>query len=262
MVLLLFGFALMLHASAAQFTPPLNDFWEALYLAGTFMFTVGSGAADAHGYARWLLLIAALSGFGVVTATITFILEIQTNLHEREKGVLKLSGLAGKPPSGVGLLESFAALGMRDALGGFFREWADWSAAVLNSHASFPVLVYFHSIDSESDWVTALQAVLDAATLTMAVTEEHCGAAVFLHRAGARTAAHLAELFRLDADDPYPPDAPMLQAVSRRLQQAGYATKPIDSDLVAQFANLRDDYAGRLKALAQHLGSQQCPLVP
>ena len=31
---------------------------------------------------------------------------------------------------------------------------------------------------------------------------------------------------------------------------------------VARFADLRNDYAGRLNALARHLGSQPCPLEP
>jgi hypothetical protein len=262
MVLLLIGFALMLHASAALFSPPLRNFGQAAYVSGAYLLTIGTNEVQPHGIMRWLLLIAALSGFGVITATITFILEIQNNLHEREKGVLKLSGLAGKPSSGVGILETFAALGMRDELGRFFREWADWSAAVLNSHASFPVLVYFHSADSESDWVVALQAVLDASTLLMVVTEENCGAAVFLHRAGSRTAAHLADLFRLEAEDPFPANESALRSVGDRLQGAGYPTKSIDSELIARFADLRSDYAGRLSALARHLGSQPCPLEP
>jgi hypothetical protein len=262
MLLLLLGFALMLHASAREFTPPLHGFGMASYVSGAYLLTIGTNEVQPHGFMRALLLMAALAGFGVITATITFILEIQANLHERDKEVLKLSGLAGKPPSGVGLLENFAALGMRDELGQFFREWAAWSAAILNSHASFSVLVYFHSVDSESDWVVALQVVLDASALLTVMTEENCGAAVFLHRAGSRTAAHLADLFRLEAEDPFPAQESTLRSVSDRLQSAGYGTKIIDAELVTRFVDLRGDYAGRLNALARHLGSRPCPLEP
>jgi hypothetical protein len=97
-VLLLIGFALMLHAGAPLFSPPLRNFGQAAYVSGAYLLTIGTNEVQPHGMMRWLLLIAALSGFGVITATITFILEIQNNLHERETGVLKLSGLAGKPP--------------------------------------------------------------------------------------------------------------------------------------------------------------------
>jgi hypothetical protein len=262
-VLLCLGFGTILHACAALFSPPLTQFGHALYVAGAFVLTVGTNEVQPHGIARLLLLTAALSGFGVITATITFIIEIQTNLHERETGVLKLSGLAGKPASGIGLLETFAALGLRDDLRGFFKEWADWSAGVLNSHVSFPVLVYFHSVDSESDWVTALQVVLDSATLAMTLTEEEsAGAAAYMHRVGSRTAAHLCELFHLQSEQAQTPDGAVLKSLAEKLQRAGYAVKTIDSETTGRLGDLRSDYVGRLNALARHLGSQQCPLLP
>jgi hypothetical protein len=262
MVLLLFGFALMLHASAGLFTPRLRSFGQAAYASGSYLLTIGTNEVQPQGYARWLLLMEALSGFGVITATITFILEIQSNLHEREAGVLRLSGLAGKPPSGLGLLETFAELKMRSELGSFFREWADWSAATLNSHVSFPVLVYFHSVASEIDWVTALQAVLDAATLIVTLTEQDCGAAVFLHRSGSRMAAHLCELFDLKADERHPITEKELRFVSERLTGHGYPVRRLDTETVERFVSLRSDYHDRLAALARHLGSNQCPLIP
>src|ERR1051326_9194033 len=259
MVLLLFGFGLMLHAIGGNFAPPLRNFSQAVYVAGTYLLTVGTSEVQPHGLARWLMLIAALCGFGVITATITFILEIQTNLHERESGVLKLSGLAGKPPSGLGLLQTYAELGLRNRLGDFFKEWADWSAAVLNSHVSFPLLVYFHSIDSESDWVTALELVLDAATLIMVLTGEECGTAVFLHRAGSRTAAHICDAFHLQSEESQQMEEDVVRGLAAQLARAGYAVRPVDAAQVERLANLRSDYAGRLEALARHLGSPQCP---
>jgi hypothetical protein len=262
MVLLLLGFALMLHASGGSFTPRLRSFGQAAYVSGAYLLTIGTNEVQPQGYARWLLLIEALSGFGVITATITFILEIQSNLHEREAGVLRLSGLAGKPPSGLGLLETFAALGIRDELGRFFHEWADWSAATLNSHVSFPVLVYFHSVDAESDWVTALQMVLDAATLVIVLTEEQCGTAVFLHRSGSRMAALLCELFNLETGAGHPVEGEKLRLLSEQLARCGYAVRPVDNEVLERFASFRSDYQQRLAALAQHLGSQQCPLLP
>src|SRR2546423_12646780 len=65
MVLLLFGFALMLHASAALFAPPLQGFGQAAYVAGAYLLTIGTSEVQPHGAMRWLLLVAALSGFGV-----------------------------------------------------------------------------------------------------------------------------------------------------------------------------------------------------
>lgn len=260
LALLCLGFGLMLHACAGLFRPPLHGIGQALYVAGAYLLTVGTNEVEPQGFVRTLLLFGALSGFGVITATITFIIEIQTNLHEREKGVLKLSGLSGHPPSGIALLETFASLRMQRDLDSFFREWADWSAAVMNSHVSFPVLVYFHSVGAECDWVIALQVVLDAATFTMALTgEEYAGAAAYAHRAGSRTAAHLCELFNLKPETRQDLGVRELEAIVRRLRVAGYAVAEPDSETLPKLVDLRSDFVGHLRALADHLGSQHLP---
>ncbi len=261
--LLLIGFGLLFHASTMSFKPPLADFDQALYVAGSSLLTLGVSEVDATGYARWLILWAALSGFGVITAAFTFILQVQASLHQRESGVLTLSGLAGKPPSGIVLLESFAALDLQTDLKAFFKEWRDWSAAILHSHVSFPVLVYFHSVDAESDWLSALHAVLDAAAIVSELTEEpSSGTAALMHRAGSRTVAHLCDLLKLDADDVDVPTPDAVAGLSNRLSQAGYrARDPAGLD-AAHFAKVRSDYAGRLASLSRHLGAEQTLLVP
>lgn len=263
MLLLCLGFGLMLHACGQFFSPKLHSFGQALYVAGAYLLTVGTSEVQPHGFVRALLLFSALSGFGVITATITFIIEIQTNLHEREKGVLKLSGLSGKPPSGIGLLQTFASLRMQRDLDSFFREWADWSAAVMNSHESFPVLVYFHSVGADCDWVIALQVVLDAATFTMELTEEQsAGAAAYMHRAGSRTAAHLCDLFRLQAEDGQKIGTEELAEIVGKLRASGYAVTEPKPETLARLVDLRSDYVGRLRALADHLGSQHLSVLP
>jgi hypothetical protein len=263
MGLLWLGFGLMIHASSAWFTPALESLSDALYVSGSSLLTLGVSEVDAKGPARWLILWAALSGFGVITATITFILQIQSNLHQRESGVLTLSGLAGKPPSGIALLEAFAHLGIRSELRGFFKDWRDWSAAVLQSHVSYPVLVYFHSVDAESDWVSALHSVLDAATIMMELSDEdERGSAALMHRAGARTVAHICDLFDLLPATSPPTDKVEVEEVVRRLQAAGYRCRELDAGLIARFTKVRADYACLLGPLCRHLGAEQIPLLP
>ena len=253
----------MFHAAAASFRPALDDFGDALYVAGSSLLTLGVSEVDARSHARWLVLWAALSGFGMITAAFAYILQVQNSLHQRESGVLMLTGLAGKPPSGIGLLESFAALQLRDDLPGFFKDWRDLSAAILHSHVSFPVLVYFHSVDAESDWLSALHAVLDAATIVMELTEEgSTGRAALLHRAGSRTVSHLCALFDLGPEDAEAPGPDDVAAVADRLSAAGYRAKRLTGPEVARFLKLRSDYSGRLDALAGHLGAERTRLLP
>jgi len=263
MALLLIGFSLMFHALGASFEPPLAGPGDAIYFAGSSLLTLGVSEVDAHGPARWLLLWAGLSGFGVITATITFILQIQTGLQHRETGVLTLSGLAGTPACGILLLENFAALGLRGELRSFFKEWRDWSTATLHSHVAHPMLVYFHSVDAESDWLSALHAVLDAATLILVLTEEESlGTAAMMHRGGSRTAAHLCDLFDLETKELEPIPEESLQLLITRLQDAGYAAKPASKKLATELSKFRSDYTGRLNSLSEHLGAERVELVP
>ena len=261
--LLLAGFALMFHASAAWFVPRLEDPTQALYVAGSSLLTLGVSEVDAKGHARWLVLWAALSGFGVITAAFTYILQVQSSLHQRESGVLTLSGMVGKPPSGIALLETFAALGLRGELPSFFRDWRDWSAAILHSHVSYPALAYFHSVDAESDWLSALNVVLDAATLVMGLTEEDArGSAALMHRAGSRTVAHLCDMFDLRADEEPEDEAIDAATLLDRLSRAGYAVRQPHGSSAVHLEKLRFDYARRLALLARHLGAEHTSLLP
>jgi hypothetical protein len=245
MALLLVGFSLMFDALAVAFEPPLAGFDEAIYFAGSSLLTLGVTEVDAHGLARWVLLWAGLSGFAVITATITFILQIQTGLHEREASVLTLSGLAGTPASGIVLLENFAALGLRAELRPFFKEWRDWSTATLHSHVAHPMLVYFHSVDAESDWLSALHVT-----------------AAMMHHGGSRTAAHLCDLFGLENKGLEAIPEESVARVIERLREAVYAAKPASKRLTTQLSRFRSDYAGRLNSLSEHLGAERVDLLP
>jgi hypothetical protein len=253
LALLLAGFGLMFDASASHFSPPLADIWEAVYIAGSSILTLGVSEVDALGWSRWLILTAALSGFSVITASVTFILQVQSALQERERLVLTLAGLGGRPPSGLALLQGLAALGMRDHLSSFFLEWRAWSASILHSHLAHPVLCYFHSVDEESDWLTALAAVLDASALVIAFTEEPSrGPASLMHRSGSRVMARLCDLLRLAPDKPEPLGD--IEAIRAALAACGFAIAPTGSPGTA-LGRLRGDYEGRAAALARHFGA-------
>jgi hypothetical protein len=46
-------------------------------------------------------------------------------------------------------------------------EWEQWSAELLESHMSYPVLAYFRSQHDNQSWLASLVAVLDACALCM-----------------------------------------------------------------------------------------------
>ena len=257
MLLLLAGFGLMFFAVSHRFTPALDGLGDAFYLAGSSLITLGVSEVDAHGVGRWLILAAGLSGFAVISATITFVLQIQSALHQRESRVLALSALAGTPPSGLVLLEAASDLGVGTEIHDFFRTWRDWAAAVLHSHLSTPVLIFFHSVDRESEWLSALEAVLDAATLLMALTtHEARGAATLMHRTGSRTAARLAALMEVGVEEP-PLDHATVAMLATKLGERGYPVVQVDAAVVATLNDLRADYVGRIAGLAGLLGTER-----
>lgn len=253
LLLLLGGYALMMHACRELYRPVLRGASDALYLAGSSMMTLGVSEVDADGIGRWIVLAAALSGFGLITATIGFSAQVQRGMHEREAGVLTLVGMAGSPPSGIVILENFAALGLRDELPAFFLRWRDWAASTLESHAAQPVLVYFGSIEVDIDWIAALESVLDAATLIVTHTDEAaCGAATLAHRTGSLAASRLARLFHAELAEPERPRSG--SRLHDRLRRAGYR---INADPAAdeRFAVMSADYRVPIAALAAEFGS-------
>jgi hypothetical protein len=96
------------------------------------------------GSARFLVLLAGLSGLASVTIGATFLLTVQQALHRRE--VLVLSTLltaAGRPPSGLVILETYGLNEAPEALAELFRDWEEWAADVLHRYRSDPVLAHF-----------------------------------------------------------------------------------------------------------------------
>ena len=71
LLLLLSGFGVLFHAWGALFSPPLVTVDDAIYVAGSSLRTLGVSEVNAAGSARWLILFSALSGFGVITATMS-----------------------------------------------------------------------------------------------------------------------------------------------------------------------------------------------
>ena len=119
------------------------------------------------------------------------------------------------------------------------------------------MLGYFHSVDGEGDWLSALASVLDAATLVIALTNDRSsGTATLMHRAGSRTLARLCVLFDVPATSLAPPSDEDVQILRDRLSVAGYKLKE-ETKTNDAIAILHSDYAPRVAALAEHLGAEQ-----
>jgi hypothetical protein len=169
---LVFGFGLLLHALGDQVAPPLTDYGTAFYVAGTALFTIGFGDyVPLGGAARAVSLVAGAAGLAVVALVISLIFNLYSSFARREVLVLLLDARAGVPPSGVVLLETYGRRQIIDELPAMFVRYEIWTAEMLDSHLAYPVLPFFRSSHDGQSWISALGAVLDAATLLLNVVD-------------------------------------------------------------------------------------------
>jgi hypothetical protein len=267
---LVLGFGLVIHALADDIEPHPETFASAAYVAGTALLTIGFGDIVPTGtLARAMTLLAGASGLGVVALVISLTFNLYSSFARREVMVLLLESRAGSPPSGVTLLETFAEKRIVERLGDTFAQYEAWTADVLDSHLAYPILPLFRSSHDGQSWVSALGAVLDAATLLLTAVEPPPREASLDERstrAGAETMYQIGchalvdltqfQLIRrrvLFEKLPGIERAEFDQAC-RALSQAGYRTLTGEAPWQAFVAH-RSVYATRLNGLARYLAS-------
>ena len=115
-----------------------------LYLSGTTFFTLGLGDVLALGpKGRLLVVLEAGLGFAFLGGAVTYLPTIYQAFSRREVSISLLDARAGSPPTAAELLRRNG----RDMSGldELLRDWERWSAELLESHLSYPFLVFFHS---------------------------------------------------------------------------------------------------------------------
>jgi hypothetical protein len=261
MALLILSFGTMAHSLGDSYSPPLAGFGEAVYITGCAMVTIGTGSTEGNGLGAVVLVLAGFCGLAVMTMAVTYLLQVQGNIARRDTGVLKITTTAGEPPTGLAVLERYAALGSRDELHEVLRQGRDWAASVLQSHVSYPPLIYFRSAGTGSGWPATVGALVDMAlTVELLIDEpQWCGAAVLLREECERLVHAVAGLLRLSpaTANARPAD---VESLCRRLRDCGYALRD-DADPASFFAT-RQQHAGFIEALSEHLGTRGAPLLP
>jgi hypothetical protein len=167
---LIFGFAL-LHWSFAtplQLTSGQPHFGSYLYLSGTTFFTLGYGdITPTSPLGRFLAVGESGLGFGFLAALISYLPALFQAYSRREGSIALLDARAGSPPSAAQLLLRFAQAGNIAAVDPFLGEWERWSAELLESQLSFPILSYYRSQHDNQSWLAALTTILDACSFLM-----------------------------------------------------------------------------------------------
>ena len=178
-----------------------REFGTLLYYAGTSLVTPVFGSAHGN-LVRTLTLLETLTGLVTIALMISYLPALYGAYSRRESRLLTLDDPRGGRITPVRVVQINAPGGDIEMLYRAFGEWEMWTADVLESHVSYPMLALFRSQHVGQSWVTALGLLTDSATLASACIE---GASsrepYFLSRRGRRAILEISARLHIPRSD-------------------------------------------------------------
>jgi hypothetical protein len=243
---LIFGFALIQRGIGGheQLNGEPLTFGKIVYHSGETFFTLGYGdIVPTSGAARALSVIEAGMGFAFLGLVIGYIPVVYSSFSRREIQISMLDARAGSPPSAAELLIRLAGRSEEPGVDQkvfdeAMRDWERWSAELLESQISYPVLSFFRSQHSNQSWLAALTTILDMTSLVLTGIEGvQPGQAKLTYAMARHAAVDLAQVVNA-RHDPSAPD---------RLPEAEFHT--LVESLAAAGLRLRTDEMARAKLM-------------
>ena len=236
-----------------------------LYLSGTTFFTLGLGdVVPRSSLARFLVVAESGFGFGFLAAIIGYLPFIYSAFGARETNITLLDARAGTPPTAGELLRRHSYEQGEEALGELLADWELWSAELLETHLSYPVLAYFRSQHDNQSWIASLTAILDTCALTMAGIEGACAKQAELTFAISRHAVvDLAQIFGSSPHAlPYDrlPPADLLRIRDKLVKHGMKLSRSPQAD--TKLNEIRLMYEPYVYALANYLNQTLPPWIP
>ena len=265
---LVYGFALMQYGAGSAVSVAIsgaNSFWTDIYLSGTTFFTLGLGdVVPRSSLARALIVTEAGLGFGFLAGVIGYLPFIYGSFSKREVSITLLDSRAGTPPTAGELLRRHSYPYGADTLRELLKEWELWSAELMESHLTCPVLAYFRSQHDNQSWIASLTAILDTCALIMVGVEGACERQAELTFAIARHA--VVDLSQVFGTSPRPlPQDRLPAAELRRIRDvlAQHGLKLNDGEAAnTRLIELRNMYEPYIFALAAYLNQTLPPWIP
>jgi hypothetical protein len=235
----------------------LDGFVGDLFLSGATLFTLSMGdLAPISRVERIFTIVEAGTGLAVLALIIGYLPVLSQAFSRREVNVSLLDARAGSPPSaGELLIRHFDLHKGLERLAQLFEQWDRWSADLLETHISFPVLAYYRSQHDNQSWVAALTTILDTCALIIASVERERARSARLAFAMARHAAvDLSRTFRLpprpSVSDRLP--AGELAQLREALRAAGFSLRE-GAEFDERLQRLRGMYEPYMNALGEFL---------
>lgn len=256
---IILGFALLHFSTGSTFITVESsgpvDFWTDLYLSGTTFFTLGLGdVAPRTPLARFLTVAESGMGFGFLALVIGYLPALNQSFARREVTISLLDARAGSPATAAEMIRRHARDQAMEALRQLLHDWERWSAELLESHLSYPVLAYFRSHHDNQSWLASLTVILDTCALVMVGLEGACERQAELTFAITRHAVvDLSHIFTTNLDrseDRLPPAA--LAELRGVLAAAGVRLRA-DAAADERLTELRSMYEPYVISLAHRL---------
>jgi len=266
-MLLVLGFTLLQWGSGSPMISPekIATFGTYLYMSGVTFITLGFGdVAPLSGPGRLLAVMEAGTGFGFLALIIGYVPVIYQAFSRRETDISLLDARAGSPASTSELLRRHSREGRIDCLKEYLGQWETWSAQVLESHLSYPVLMYYRSLHERQSWLTALTAILDTCSLLIVGIE---GVSIPTARFTFAMARHAAvDLAQVFGTPPMQPSQTRLSPDEFRRLRESLAEVGLHlqhgEDAEQRLADIRKIYEPFVQALADRLLINLPPWIP
>ena len=170
------SFGLIFYALGSPFNEAGKqpNFPSDLYVSGTTLFTLGLGDVTPQTQsARAFTILESGTGLGFLAVVMGYFPVLYSAFSRREVSISLLDARAGSPPTAAELLRRHSHQGAEQALTVLLMEWERWSAELLESHISYPLLCYFRSQHTNQSWLSALTAILDTSALLISGIRAH-----------------------------------------------------------------------------------------
>jgi hypothetical protein len=174
-----------------------------------------------------------------------------------------LDARAGSPPTAGEMLGRWAKAGSLSQIDTLLWEWESWSADLLESQLSFPVLAFYRSQHDNQSWLACLTAILDTCALLLANIVDTNRHQVQVTFAMARhTAVDLSLIFRTPQRD-LPHDRLPDECYRELLAELSESKLRIDTseESAARLRELRAMYEPFIEALSDYFKFDLPPIA-
>src|SRR6202011_3904154 len=161
---LIVAFALI--QCSLSFSAQPVSFGANLLLSGDTFFTLGTASLASMSKLRQSVAVfEAGPGLAFLALVVGYLPVLYQLFSRRETHIIMLDARAGSPPNATTLLSRHGHRDSRHALDELLHEWEQWSAEVVESHLSYPMLGYYRSQHDNQSWLAALTVIMDCYAL-------------------------------------------------------------------------------------------------